>query len=192
MAARKMALPNMKLNAQNLIPNLRSGHQLIQRPSSQKQIRSSAAKVQAGAMKALPLIAMLLVGCGLDPEYITRQAATLSDGRLMDKWHSKIKIKRNSMMQETAVMHEEVARNEALKRGIVRPSMVKNIHDGMATIGMTRLEAVAAWGSPWDINTTTTARGRHEQWCYGGVTGSGYVPMSFLYFENGILTTIQN
>jgi hypothetical protein len=182
----------MKFIAQNLIPNFRSGHQLIQRPSRQKLIRSSAAKIKARAMKALQLIAILIVGCGMDPEYVTRQAATLSDGRLMDKWHSKIEMKRNSMMQ-TVVMHEEVVRNEALKRGIVRPSMVKNIHDGMATIGMTRLEAVAAWGSPRDINTTTTARGRHEQWCYGGVTGSGNVlPMSFLYFENGILTTIQN
>jgi hypothetical protein len=53
-------------------------------------------------------------------------------------------------------------------------------------IGMTREQAIAGWGRPRDINRTSGAFGVHEQWVYGEY-GSGY-----LYFEDGVLTTIQN
>ncbi len=53
-------------------------------------------------------------------------------------------------------------------------------------IGMTREQAIAGWGRPRDINRTSGSFGVHEQWVYGEY-GSGY-----LYFEDGVLTTIQN
>jgi hypothetical protein len=53
-------------------------------------------------------------------------------------------------------------------------------------IGMTREQAIAAWGRPRDINRTSSSYGVHEQWVYGEY-GSGY-----LYFEDGVLTTVQN
>lgn len=43
-----------------------------------------------------------------------------------------------------------------------------------------------SWGYPDDINRTTGIWGTHEQWVYGDIY------CSCLYFENGILTTIQN
>jgi len=52
-------------------------------------------------------------------------------------------------------------------------------------IGMTQPDVLASsWGSPQKVNTTTTARGTREQWVYGG--------HNYLYFENGLLTAIQN
>lgn len=51
-------------------------------------------------------------------------------------------------------------------------------------IGMTAEMCRASWGSPYEINTTITAGGRHEQWVYSMKT--------YLYFDNGILTGIQN
>ena len=52
-------------------------------------------------------------------------------------------------------------------------------------VGMTKAQALASsWGKPQSINTTTSAYGNREQWVYGG--------RSYLYFENGILTTVQN
>jgi hypothetical protein len=52
-------------------------------------------------------------------------------------------------------------------------------------IGMTQAEVLASsWGRPDDINKTTTAYGTSEQWVYGH--------RNYLYFRNGILTTIQN
>ncbi len=58
------------------------------------------------------------------------------------------------------------------------------IADGKVSVGMTSEQAIAAWGKPDDINKTIYSSGVHEQWVYG--IGS------YLYFEDGILTTIQN
>lgn len=52
-------------------------------------------------------------------------------------------------------------------------------------VGMTKADVLASsWGRPQSINTTTTAYSVREQWVYG----SG----NYLYFENGVLKTIQN
>ena len=52
-------------------------------------------------------------------------------------------------------------------------------------IGMTADELLGCnWGKPQNINTTTTADGKEEQWCY-----SGY---RYIYVDNGVVTTIQN
>lgn len=52
-------------------------------------------------------------------------------------------------------------------------------------IGMTAEEVrESLWGSPEDINRTTTARGVSEQWVY-----SGY---KYVYLEDGIVTAIQD
>ncbi len=51
-------------------------------------------------------------------------------------------------------------------------------------VGMTKEQAIAAWGEPEDINTTSTAGGTHEQWVYGFG--------NYIYFDNGILSTVQN
>lgn len=50
--------------------------------------------------------------------------------------------------------------------------------------GMTAELCRASWGRPTKINRTIGSYGVHEQWCYGG--------HNYLYFEDGILTTIQN
>jgi len=49
---------------------------------------------------------------------------------------------------------------------------------------MTTEQARLAWGTPERINRTTTAAGTREQWVYG----SG----NYLYFDDGVLETIQN
>ncbi len=52
-------------------------------------------------------------------------------------------------------------------------------------IGMTEDEVrQSSWGKPESVNRTTMASGTHEQWVYGGG--------SYLYFEDGVLTSIQN
>lgn len=51
------------------------------------------------------------------------------------------------------------------------------------TIGMSEDEVLAStWGAPKKKNTTTTENGTHEQWVYE----DGYI-----YFDDGIVTTIQ-
>jgi|BioPla2DNA2_1021312.scaffolds.fasta_scaffold51249_1 tetratricopeptide (TPR) repeat protein len=52
-------------------------------------------------------------------------------------------------------------------------------------IGMTEREVrESSWGDPIKINRTITEYGTHEQWVYDNY--------NYLYFKNGILTTIQN
>lgn len=53
------------------------------------------------------------------------------------------------------------------------------------SIGMTKAEVEAStWGKPEDINKTTTKYGTREQWCYDGY--------KYIYFENGVVTSIQD
>ena len=51
-------------------------------------------------------------------------------------------------------------------------------------IGWSETWCLAALGKPTRINRTTTAFGYSEQWCYNGG--------NYLYFTNGVLTTVQN
>ncbi|MEN8424045.1 hypothetical protein ABFO63_10370 [Acinetobacter junii] len=56
-------------------------------------------------------------------------------------------------------------------------------------IGMTTNQARdSKWGDPDKINKTTTAKGMNEQWVYR----RSHQGSKYLYFENGILTAIQD
>lgn len=57
------------------------------------------------------------------------------------------------------------------------------IFNRQVQIGMTTSMCLEAWGKPNDINKTTTKNSWNEQWVYN---------RSYLYFENGILTAVQN
>lgn len=59
----------------------------------------------------------------------------------------------------------------------------KLILENKVRIGFTAEMCRYSWGNPIEINKTTGSYGVHEQWVFDG---------SYLYFENGILTTIQN
>ncbi len=51
-------------------------------------------------------------------------------------------------------------------------------------LGMTKSQATTLWGSPQKINRTRTTVGTSEQWVYSR--------NRYLYFDNGILTAIQD
>lgn len=59
----------------------------------------------------------------------------------------------------------------------------KLICEGQVCLNMTKEMCIEAWGEPNYINTTIIKGLVHEQWVYWG---------SYLYFDNGILTSIQN
>lgn len=72
--------------------------------------------------------------------------------------------------------------------GMLSPAQEEAKKKGV-TIGMTAQQCLDSnWGKPDQVNKTTTAYGTNEQWVYGYNSSK----MSFLYFENGILTSIQN
>ena len=56
-------------------------------------------------------------------------------------------------------------------------------------IGMSADAAInSSWGYPDDVNKTVNAYGVSEQWVYRGL---GYSKGRYLYFKNGILTSMQ-
>lgn len=57
---------------------------------------------------------------------------------------------------------------------------------GRIRVGMTKEQVRAAWGRPHKVNTTTTAYGTREQWVMSESGGS------YVYFEDGICTAVQN
>jgi hypothetical protein len=57
-------------------------------------------------------------------------------------------------------------------------------------LGMTTELARASWGQPTDINRSVGSWGVHEQWVYRPALSSG--SSTYLYFENGILTSWQD
>lgn len=58
------------------------------------------------------------------------------------------------------------------------------IMDKKVKIGFSKTMCVESWGEPESINKTIGSYGVHEQCAYSAD--------SYLYFENGKLTTIQN
>lgn len=80
---------------------------------------------------------------------------------------------------------ENDKRVEERDRKAAAAAKAKPVLPGVS-IGMTARQVLeeSNWGKPKSVNRTTTARGTSEQWVYGG--------NQFLYFENGILTAVQN
>lgn len=63
------------------------------------------------------------------------------------------------------------------------------IRDHKVRIGMTQAQCREAWGKPYDTNRTVLSDNSvREQWVYGSIDYG----MRFLYFEDGVLVTIQN
>lgn len=120
-----------------------------------------------------------------------------SSPHLLDKFINKqdyIKQKELEKLQYTErerLLAEEKARKE--KERLEFEKMIINkygeyygnlIIKKQVVIGMSDEMCRYAWGTPQSVNTTIVEGLRHEQWVY-----SLY---SYLYFDNGILTAIQN
>ena len=79
---------------------------------------------------------------------------------------------------------QDVAKSAADTKRVAAAERVEKKNRGVY-IGMTQQEVIhSSWGKPHQINRTIMAHGTHEQWVYR--IGS------YLYFEDGILSAIQN
>lgn len=94
---------------------------------------------------------------------------TAADPKLK-AWHAKLRDDASAEQARDAERAERVSKVAKKRAGV--------------GIGMSRQDVIdSSWGKPRKINTTTTARGTSEQWVYDG---------GYLYFEDGVLRTIQN
>jgi len=85
--------------------------------------------------------------------------------------------------QKTASAAKEKQRKERILREYGKVEGEK-VLKGVVWIGMSDSQAYDSWGAPKDINRTTSAYGKKEQWVYDN--------NQYLYFKDGKLTTIQN
>lgn len=95
---------------------------------------------------------------------------------------------RSSLGEDAKALYGKALTQANAKRAKVADAEAKRIRaekkrNGV-TIGMTEQDALdSSWGKPRKINRTTNAYGVSEQWVYDG---------GYLYFKNGVLTSIQN
>lgn len=72
--------------------------------------------------------------------------------------------------------------------GLLDPTFERHIENEDVIVGMTREQAIEAWGSPYQMNVTYTDRGvRREEWVYEDWIEAGSVKHRYLYFEEGVL-----
>ena len=90
---------------------------------------------------------------------------------------SQERAERATRLAQEKAERERAKRQEEQRRQAAKPS---------PRIGMTRQQVVndTNWGRPYDINRTTSRLGVREQWVYG--------TRRYLYFDNGVLTAIQD
>lgn len=94
--------------------------------------------------------------------------------------------------EQQALLRELNQQAEARRRARLSTYAARRAGVGVR-VGMTALEVekLPDWGPPNDINRTTTALGVREQWVYRTDEENEYERV-YLYFSNGVLTTIQN
>ena len=111
----------------------------------------------------------------------------------IDEIVAKEKIRQEKQAQEAQRAKERAEREERAAQDKIEKERAKRLaerkrREAMPSprIGMTWSQVVnqTSWGKPYDINRTTTARGTREQWVYG--------ERRYLYFDNGVLTAIQD
>jgi hypothetical protein len=108
----------------------------------------------------------------------------------MDDYH-KYKATENKLLAEAkakAAKAEEERKKADLERKIRIISTYGEYYGnlilkGKIIIGMNKEQCIEAIGRPYKINRTTTKSMIYEQWVYA---------TKYLYFENGVLTTIQD
>jgi hypothetical protein len=83
---------------------------------------------------------------------------------------------------EKAEANEDIKHKNSLikKYGQTNGSLV---YQKKIRLGMSKEMVIESWGQPKDIHRTVGSWGVHEQWIYGE---------TYLYFENGILTSWQD
>ena len=84
-----------------------------------------------------------------------------------------------------SVVFEDPVKTAAKEKAVRAKAKAVCTAKGGVSIGMTKAQVLAScWGKPESINRTVTAYGVHEQWVYN--------LKSYVYFENGVVTAIQN
>ncbi|WP_454061788.1 hypothetical protein [Candidatus Nitrospira salsa] len=71
---------------------------------------------------------------------------------------------------------------------LLDPTFEKHVQEKKVIVGMTRDQAMKAWGSPYQMNVSYTPKGiRREEWVYEDWLDAGTITHRYLYFEENRL-----
>lgn len=90
----------------------------------------------------------------------------------------------SDVLRETFTFDKSFLLEDPRKKNKWSKNVWNAIENEKVYVGMSAEQARMSWGKPKEINKTTTGKRAHEQWVYS----SG----SYLYFENCVLSAIQN
>jgi len=108
--------------------------------------------------------------------------ASTSEDRL-EAFHRLVSLDTDRALKAAKTRETLEAAIEKKKAAERRAEAARKKREGVR-LGMTREDVIASsWGRPEHINTTATRYGTREQWVYG--IGN------YLYFEDGVLTSVQ-
>lgn len=136
----------------------------------------------------------------IDVQKIIADANSFSDftehsirEQLKEKWGARAYMYHVSMRNVQPVLKQWYIENHDLDLDTeARISGSENQYRHLLKLGMSEQEVIAAIGFPRDINTSTGRWGVHEQWIYGGSIGGAHFSTFYFYFEDGILTAMQD
>jgi hypothetical protein len=138
-------------------------------------------EVRQDSVRVARLNARIVTVEGEQARESARQARATAEQAVEGRVESIQNLRREGCTPPARAVRNRLRKNPDWSDEIIATTACNRVR-----IGMTREQAIAGWGRPRDINRSTYSFGVHEQWVYGEY-GSGY-----LYFENGVLTSIQN
>ena len=104
----------------------------------------------------------------------------------INEYYAEQKALEEQAVREATARKIEQAKNKAAmikKYGKINGTKIAK---GLIWVGMSKKMCIDSWGEPNDINRSLRKDGVSEQWVYG------INDPSYIYFENGILTSIQD
>lgn len=109
------------------------------------------------------------------------------EGWVLSNVLSEEEIGSQSPRDRIALVNEQRRRTFVEQNPNLSAQHREDILNARVRIGMTDEMARVSWGRPANVNRTITANMVREQWVYGAAGNRRY-----LYFRNGVLTTIQD
>lgn len=123
---------------------------------------------------------------------IDLESGLIEDYFILETEFIKQELEKKKKEEERKKEAEERKKREELERAKFKKDCIAKwgqkmggyIADGKVILGMNKEMCIAAWGHPININRTIVKGLTSEQWVYGWGT--------YLYFDNGVLSAIQD
>ena len=106
------------------------------------------------------------------------------------EWLAEHGVSVEKMADEKLIPEDQAKAREALEA--LRETLAKEIQSHHVSIGMTAEECRLALGQPSEVNRTLTGNHESVQWVYRRYSMGYHLRDRYLYFDDGVLTSVQD